>query len=88
HNTFNVGVMGSSPMRITKQKEDNRNDYPLFVYIPHIYNSIEFLYFLTRAIADAGSKNKSIGVVWLMPFVKLLFAAKCMAIAFIRWQLL
>jgi len=34
-------------MRITKQKEDNRNDYPLFVYIPHIYNTIEFLYFLT-----------------------------------------
>ena len=55
--------MGSSPMRITKQKEDNRNDYPLFVYIPHIYNTIEFLYFLTRAIADAGNKNKCIGVV-------------------------
>ena len=80
--------MGSSPMRITKQKEDNRNDYPLFVYIPHIYNTIEFLYFLTRAIADADSKNKCIGVVWLMPLVKLLLAAKCMAIAFIRWQLL
>jgi len=71
-------------MRITKQKEDNRNDYPLFVYIPHIHNSIEFLYFLTRAIADAGIKNKCIGVVWLMPLVKLLFAAKCIAIAFIH----
>ena len=44
----------------------------------------EFLYFLTRAIADAGIKNKCIGVVWLMPLVKLLFAAKCIAIAFIH----
>ena len=31
HNTFNVGVLGSSPKRITKQKESYRN-VALFFY--------------------------------------------------------
>jgi hypothetical protein len=35
HNTFNVGVMGSSPMRITSEREDFNNEILFFrLYTP------------------------------------------------------
>ena len=38
HNTFNVGVMGSSPMRVTKRGTDN---VPFFVDYKEVTNEVD-----------------------------------------------
>ena len=67
HNTFNVGVLGSSPKRITKAKVSKSNSFADFFVLNNIAlklisNPAKFYSFLNCALPVGKPNNRILGV--------------------------